>query len=97
MSKGKGSVATGAMSAESPSVTQERILRVLDITQRPLQSGELANALAMFSGEANGACQWLTDKGYITGKGSQRATSWALADKGRMWVKGQHQRPTQGH
>ncbi len=106
MSKSKGSVATSEIGFDSPSVTHERILRVLGITQRPLQSGELANALGMFNAEASGACQWLTDKGYITGSGAARAgkapqrtqmTSWELADKGRLWVKGQISRTPQGH
>jgi hypothetical protein len=106
MSKSKGSVATSEIGFDSPGATHERILRVLGITQRPLQSGELANALGLFNSEAHGAVQWLTDKGYITGTGaarvgksSQRAalTSWSLADKGRLWVKGQSGRAARGH
>ncbi len=65
MSKSKAGMSQ--VGFDSPGVMHERILRVLDITQRPLQSGELANALGLFSGETSGACQWLTDKGYITG------------------------------
>jgi hypothetical protein len=80
------------MGLDPPGATHERILRVLDITQRPLQSGELANALGLFNAETSGAVKWLTDKGYITGTGNKAAqramTACALADKGRMWVKG---------
>ena len=106
MSKSKGSVAASEIGFDSPSVTHERILRVLGITQRPLQSGELANALGLFNAEANGAVQWLTDQGYITGSAAERAgksaqrasmTSWSLADKGRLWVKGQIGGRQQGH
>jgi hypothetical protein len=89
MRTSKGSVtAIGKLEMESPGVTHERILRVLGITQRPLKSGELANALGLFSNEASGACKWLTDKGYIKPESERAMTSWALADKGRLWVKG---------
>ena len=95
MSLSKSSAATPSPNVQfdSPGVTHERILHVLGITQRPLKSGELANALGLFSNEANGACKWLTDQGYITRMGkadAQRAAmaEWSLADKGRMWVKG---------
>jgi hypothetical protein len=105
MSKSKGSAATSDIGIDSPGGTHERILNVLGITQRPLQSGELANALGLFNNEASGACQWLTDQGYITGTGAasragktpQRMTSWSLADKGRLWVKGRMARAPQGH
>ena len=79
-----------------PSPLHERILRVLGMTQRPLKSGELENALGLFSSEARSACQWLDDNGYIErtvriGKAAaQRAmTFWSLADKGRLWAKDQ--------
>ncbi len=47
--------------------TQDRILRILEITSRPLRSGELENALGIPSREGHASCRWLTDKGYITG------------------------------
>ncbi len=79
-----------------PGATQERILRVLGITQRPLKSGELEQALGLVTTEARSACKWLTDHGYIestvrAGKAAaQKAmTFWSLADKGRLWAKGQ--------
>lgn len=80
----------------APGALHQRILRVLGMTQRPLKSGELENALGLFSSEARTACQWLDDNGYIErtvriGKAAaQRAiTFWSLADKGRMWAKDQ--------
>ena len=86
--------AGGNSTAMAPSATHERILRVLGITQRPLKSGELQNALGLYEDEAGSAFEWLTDHGYITstvriGKADvQRARlSWALADKGRLWAK----------
>jgi hypothetical protein len=73
--------------------TQHRILRVLELTSRPLRSGELENALAIPSREGSASCRWLTDKGYITGSESTADPSagkvmlWSLAEKGRTWVK----------
>ena len=86
-----------AESAEqaAPATTHERILRVLGITQRPLKSGELEMALGLVANEARIACQWLDDNGYIectvrVSRAAQRAmTFWSLADKGRLWAKGQ--------
>ena len=86
-----------SLKREAPGATHERILRVLGMTQRPLKSGELEGALGLVTSEASGACQWLTDMGYITGtaRGGQAAakrakTAWSLADKGRLWVKGRN-------
>jgi hypothetical protein len=46
MGMSKSSVTAGStFDMEAPGVTHERILRVLGMTQRPLKSGELANAL----------------------------------------------------
>src|SRR5262245_39312442 len=79
----------------APGATHERILRVLGITQRPLGSGEIENALGLVGTEARTACKWLTDHGYITSTvnikaAAQRAmTFWSLADKGRTWAKTQ--------
>jgi predicted ArsR family transcriptional regulator len=77
-----------------PSATQERILRVLGLTRRPLQSGEIENALGLVATEARRAFESLTDQGYIStvrGKAAAQKsmTSWSLADKGRSWAKGQ--------
>ncbi len=47
--------------------TQHRILRILELTSRPLRSGELENALGIPSREGHASCRWLTDKGYING------------------------------
>jgi predicted ArsR family transcriptional regulator len=81
---------------EAPSATHERILRLLGMTQRPLRSGELENALGLFAGEARSACNWLTEKGYITstvrmGRAAAHwaRTFWSLADKGRSWARAQ--------
>jgi predicted ArsR family transcriptional regulator len=78
----------------APSATQERILRVLGLTRRPLQSGEIENALGLVSTEARRAFESLTDQGYISTVRDKAAaqksmTSWSLADKGRSWAKGQ--------
>ena len=73
--------------------TQDRILRVLEITSRPLRSGELENALGIPSREGHASCRWLTDKGYITGSEGMAGPAegktmfWSLAEKGRSWVR----------
>jgi hypothetical protein len=74
--------------------THERVLRVLGISRRPLQSGELQNALGLVPNETARACEWLTNRGYISavqrGRAARQALKqWALADKGRSWAKGQ--------
>ena len=61
----------------APSATQERILRVLGLTRRPLQSGEIENALGLVSTEARRAFESLTDQGYINtvrGKAAARTS-----------------------
>jgi predicted ArsR family transcriptional regulator len=73
--------------------THERILRVLGLTSRPLQSGEIESALGLLANDARRAFEWLVDHGYIsTVRGrtpAQRSPLWSLADKGRMWARGQ--------
>lgn len=83
-----------SLSADSePGATHERILRVLGLTRRPLQSGEIESALGLLANDARRAFEWLTDNGYIsTVRGrspAQRSPLWSLADKGRLWAKGQ--------
>jgi predicted transcriptional regulator len=76
--------------AAKPGVTQERILRVLGMTQRPLAASELENALGLVAQEARSACKWLIEHGYITSTAAQNASAqWTLADKGRLWAKHQ--------
>jgi hypothetical protein len=86
----------GHSSLKAPSATHERILRLLGMTQRPLRSGELENALGLFTYEARSACGWLTENGYITstvrmGRAAAHwaRTFWSLADKGRSWARAQ--------
>ena len=74
-------------------VDHERVLRVLGLSRRPLQSGELQNALGLVPNETSRVCEWLTDHGYISAVQKARAAqkamqSWSLADKGRSWAKG---------
>jgi len=74
-------------------VDHERVLRVLGLSRRPLQSGELQNALGLVPNETNSVCEWLTDHGYISAVQKARAAhkaiqAWSLADKGRSWAKG---------
>jgi len=83
-------------SLKAPSATHERILRLLGMTQRPLRSGELENALGLVTHEARTACGWLTENGYITstvrmGRAAAHwaRTFWSLADKGRSWARAQ--------
>ena len=78
----------------APSGTHERILRVLGLTRRPLQSGEIESALGLLGTDARRAFEWLTDHGYISTVRArtptqQRSPLWSLADKGRSWAKGQ--------
>jgi hypothetical protein len=84
-------ISTSDADLAAPSATHERILRVLGLTRRPLQSGEIENALGL--SDSQRAFQWLTENGYIsTVRGratTQRSPFWSLADKGRMWAKGQ--------
>ena len=72
----------------------ERVLRLLGITQRPLKSGELANALGLIASEARGACQSLIESGYVTRRrirlrARDAIATWALSSKGRDWAKEQ--------
>jgi DNA-binding IclR family transcriptional regulator len=74
--------------------TDERVLRLLGITQRPLKSGELANALGMVSSEARGVCQSLSDLGYVTRRqirlrARDAFATWTLSSKGRLWAREQ--------
>jgi hypothetical protein len=92
----KDTALNGQASLPAPSATHERILRLLGMTQRPLRSGELENALGLLAGEARGACRWLTENGYITstvrmGRAAAHwaRTFWSLADKGRSWARAQ--------
>ena len=81
---------TAQVEVAIPSATQERILRVLGLTRRPLQSGEIENALGLVSSEARRAFDSLTDQGFIAREAAQKSmVSWSLADKGRSWAKGQ--------
>jgi hypothetical protein len=81
---------------KAPGAIHERILRLLGMTQRPLRSSELENALGLVTGEARSACNWLTQNGYITSTVRMRRaaahwarTFWSLADKGRSWARAQ--------
>jgi DNA-binding IclR family transcriptional regulator len=81
-------------SDEILAATDERVLRLLGITQRPLKSGELANALGMVSSEARGACQSLIEHGFVTRRrirlsARDAIATWALSSKGREWARGQ--------
>ena len=74
--------------------TQMRILRILEITRRPLQSAELEGALGIASHEGHSACRWLTDNGYVARstepaerRPGEKATFWSLAEKGRTLAK----------
>jgi hypothetical protein len=84
---------TPSAKLDAPAATHERVLRVLSLSSRPLQSGELQNALGLVPNETTRVCEWLTDRGYISavqrGRARQAMTQWALADKGRSWAKGQ--------
>jgi DNA-binding IclR family transcriptional regulator len=78
--------------AQAPSALQERILRLLGMTDRPLKSDELEQALGLPASEAHSACRWLTDNGYIVSSAGPTATRsvsfWSLAEKGRTWAQG---------
>ena len=83
---------TASGELQTLAATHERVLRVLGLSRRPLQSGELQNALGLVPNETTSVCEWLTDRGYISavqrGRAAQQAIKqWALADKGRSWVK----------
>jgi hypothetical protein len=85
---------TASGELQTLAATHERVLRVLGLSRRPLQSGELQNALGLVPNETTRVCEWLTDRGYISavqrGRAAQQAMKqWTLADKGRSWAKGQ--------
>lgn len=85
---------TASGDLQSLAATHERVLRVLGLSRRPLQSGELQNALGLVPNETTRVCEWLTDRGYISavqrGHAAQQAMKqWTLADRGRSWAKGQ--------
>lgn len=89
-------IADAPLAPRSVAGIHERILRLLGMTQRPLRSGELENALGLLAGEARSACHWLTENGYITstvrmGRAAAHwaRTFWSLADKGRSWARAQ--------
>jgi hypothetical protein len=89
-------IADAPLAPRSLAGIHERILRLLGMTQRPLRSGELENALGLVAGEARSACHWLTENGYITstvrmGRAAAHwaRTFWSLADKGRSWARAQ--------
>jgi hypothetical protein len=80
--------------ASVPDDIHARILRLLSMTRRPLESTELTQALALGS-EAKRAFHWLNRNGYIQQSDAARATaeqiaigSWLLADRGREWAEG---------
>jgi len=86
--------AASGQDLQTLAATHERVLRVLGLSRRPLQSGELQNALGLVPNETLRVCEWLTDQGYISavqrGRVAQQAMKqFALADKGRTWAKGQ--------
>ncbi len=85
---------TASGDPQTLAATHERVLRVLGLSRRPLQSGELQNALGLVPNETTRVCEWLTDQGYISavhrGRAARQAMKqWALADKGRSWARGQ--------
>jgi DNA-binding IclR family transcriptional regulator len=74
--------------------TDERVLRLLGITQRPLKFGELANALGLVASETHSACESLIEHGYITRRrlrlrARNAIATWTLSSKGRDWAKEQ--------
>ena len=56
----------GGRDAEIPAVAGERVLRVLGMTQRPLEWSELQRALGLQSHEFQPAWEWLLDNGYVS-------------------------------
>ena len=86
-------VSDGNEAFEEVSGTPLRILRVLELTNRPLRSGELENALGIAARDGDTSCRWLTENGYIVGSvdrdstSGRRAVVWSLAVKGRSWSR----------
>jgi DNA-binding IclR family transcriptional regulator len=79
---------------DSLAANDERVLRLLGITQRPLRSGELAKALGLVSSEARVACLSLIEHGFVTRRrvrlsARDAIATWALSDKGRDWAREQ--------
>jgi hypothetical protein len=85
----------GARDAEMPAVAGERVLRLLGMTQRPLEWSELQRALGLQSHEFRPAWEWLLDNEYVSPTALATAGAvprsieelWALADKGHEWAK----------
>ena len=78
---------------EELSGTQLRIFRILELTRRPLRSGELESALGIAARDGDTSCRWLTDNGYIVGSlerdsaAGSKAVVCSLAGKGRSWSR----------
>ena len=78
---------------------RERILTVLEATQRPLRWAELTDVLGALTDEARMECEWLMDHGYIapirTRDEAARATEalWTFGDRGLAWARRNGARP----
>ena len=82
-------MSTDQATTSAPGVVHERILHVLGLTTRPLRSGEIEGALGLVADDANSACGWLTQNGYVVRTEEPEEcskASWELAHKGREWI-----------
>lgn len=82
-------MSTDHATTNTPGVVHERILHVLGLATRPLRSGEIESALGLVADDANSACGWLTQNGYVvrTEESEERSkASRELTHKGRQWI-----------
>lgn len=64
----------------------ERGLRVLAMTRRPLEWGELQRALGLLSHEFRLVWEWLLDNELVLPAKGAADQLWALAEKGEAWL-----------
>lgn len=70
---------------------RERVLRLLELTTRPLRPAEIENALCLASGTGGQVCRWLVSNGYAANgqvaKGERAGL--LLGGRGRSWIRAQ--------
>lgn len=77
---------------ETRVAARESVLRLVEMTGRPLRWAELEGALGFLTKDARVASEWLMDHGYIAPvrlAGRSLEAMWTLGDKGRAWVSRQ--------
>ncbi len=71
--------------------SRERVLRLLELTTRPLRPAEIESALCLASGTGAPVCRWLISNGYAANSHVERGerAGLRLGERGRSWIKSQ--------